>query len=30
LKKKEIVQVENRGRENLTGTIEEFIEAFQG
>jgi hypothetical protein len=29
LKKKEIVQVENRGRKNLTGTIEEFIEAFQ-
>jgi hypothetical protein len=29
LKKKEIAQAENRERENLRGTIEEFIEAFQ-
>jgi UDP-N-acetylglucosamine transferase subunit ALG13 len=28
--KKEIVQVENRGRENLIRTIKEFIEAYRG
>ena len=28
--KREIVQVENRGRENLIRTIKEFIETFQG
>ena len=30
LKKKEIAQVENRGRENLIRTIKEFIETFRG
>jgi beta-1,4-N-acetylglucosaminyltransferase len=28
--KKEMVQVENRGRENLIRTIKEFIEAYRG
>jgi beta-1,4-N-acetylglucosaminyltransferase len=30
VKKKEIVQAENRGRENLIKAIKNFIEAFQG